>query len=149
MYEKTICTCIFMIYTKNYEVCFVHTCLYMGCRWYNLVCTWFILVHAVSYLENANLFSELAKPFCGEYEYAIYLHGFYQLSQQPFFGSIQEVYPCMYTMVNSFMIALYIPMSKVVQASMQWQIQQWYLHKIRGSHVQCMYMFIRCMYMYM
>jgi hypothetical protein len=45
----------------------------------------------------------------------------------------------MYTMVD-------IPMSKAVQESMQWQIPHWYMHTIRGTHVQCMYMYIHCMY---
>ena len=38
---------------------------------------------------------------------------------------------------------------RVLQASMQWQPQQWYMHTIRGTDVQCMYMYIHCMYTYM
>ncbi len=36
-------------------------------------------------------------------------------------------------------------MSKAVQASMKWHIQQWYVHTICGTHVQRMYMYIQCM----
>ncbi len=56
-----------MIYTKNYYFSFIHSCLYMGCTCYKSVYTLFILVDPVSYLENANPFSERAKPFSGEY----------------------------------------------------------------------------------
>jgi hypothetical protein len=69
-----------------------------------------------------------------------------QLSQQQILVGILEVYPCMYTMVDSCMIAWYIPMSKAVQESMQWQIPHWSMHTICGTHVQCVYMYIQCMY---
>ncbi len=36
MYEKTICTSIYMVYTKNYYFSFVHSCLYLSCTWYVL-----------------------------------------------------------------------------------------------------------------
>ena len=54
----------------------------------------------------------------------------------------------MYSMVDSCTIALYIPMSKEVQASIQWQIKQWYMHTICGTHVQCRNMYIHHMYTY-
>ncbi len=71
---------------------------------------------------------------------------FNQLSQQQILVGILEVYPCMYTMVDSCMIALYIPMSKAVKESMHWQIQKWCMHTICGTHVQCMYMYIHSVY---
>jgi hypothetical protein len=40
-------------------------------------------------------------------------------------------------------------MSKAVQSSTQWHIQQWYMHTICGTHGQCMYMYLHCMDMYM
>ena len=54
----------------------------------------------------------------------------------------------MYSMVDSCTIALYIPMSKEVQVSVQWQTQLWYMHTICGTHVQCRNMYIHCMYTY-
>jgi hypothetical protein len=52
-------TCMYMVYTKNYDFRFVYTCLYLSYTWYISVCTWFIRVHpaSVSYLENAKPFS--------------------------------------------------------------------------------------------
>ncbi len=57
MYEKTICTCIYMVYTKNYYFCFVHTCFYICCTRYKPVCTLLFLVQPFSYLEHAKPFS--------------------------------------------------------------------------------------------
>jgi hypothetical protein len=56
MNGKTICICIYIEYTKNYDFQFVYTCLYIGCTWYTLVCTWFHLDCSVPYLENTKPF---------------------------------------------------------------------------------------------
>ena len=44
-----------------------------------------------------------------------YIQCTYMFSQQQFLVGILEVYPCMYTMVDSSTIAFYTPMSKAVQ----------------------------------
>jgi hypothetical protein len=64
MYGKTICTCTYMKYNKNYDFQLVYTCLYKSCTWYQPLCTWFILVHLVSYLEIAKYFSAHSNFHC-------------------------------------------------------------------------------------
>jgi hypothetical protein len=64
MYGKTNFNCTYMEYTKNYDFLFVYTCLYIACTWYKPVCTWFIHVHSVSYLENAKPFPAQCDVHC-------------------------------------------------------------------------------------
>jgi hypothetical protein len=64
---------------------FVHSCLYMGCTWYKPVSKLFILLHPVSYLENANQFSECAKPLPEEYICHLYSH-----EPSTYHASVQE-----------------------------------------------------------
>ncbi len=54
----------------------------------------------------------------------------------------------MYRRAYSCTLALYEPITKAVHASSQWNITQWYMHKICDTHVQRMYMSIQGMYMY-
>ena len=68
MYEETICMCIYIEYARNYCFSFEYSCLHTGCTWYVAVCTWFILVHLISYLQNSKPFSaqniSLSKLVC-------------------------------------------------------------------------------------
>ncbi len=140
-----------------YNVC---TCIYTVCTCTYNVCTWYYHVHSQESMQwqMQQWYMHTIRGTHVQCMY-LYIHCMYtymhvhtcfnQVSQQQILVGILEVYPCMYKMVDSCMIAWYIPMSKAVQESIQWQIQQWYMHTIRGTHVQCVYMYIHCMYTYM
>ncbi len=107
--------CLYLVYTCCRHVCTNHIQL----------CTLYIHVHVVDICNHV-------------------LPRWTQEQLKKVIAMLQDpAYPCMYTMVNSCMIALYI------QACSGKHSSGIYMHTIHGTHVQCMHMYIHCMYMYM
>ena len=44
---KTLCFCIYFVYTEIIELRFEYICMYISCTCYTHVCTWFIIVCSV------------------------------------------------------------------------------------------------------
>ncbi len=116
-----------------YNVC---TCIYTVCTCICNVHTWYNHVHSQESMQwhIPHGYMHTIRGTHVQCMYLYYIHCMYtsicnvhtcfnQLSQQHFLVGILEVYPYTYTMVDSCMIAWYIPMSKAVQESMQWRIQ--------------------------